>query len=81
MQYPCGEWQFFQGSYLVLQKHLVDRILKFCHFNDFDANWFTSLVVDAFVHGAAVPFANMLIDLVSVPFYRFHHVEYIVVNY
>lgn len=52
---------------------MVDGVLKLGHFDNFDADMLASLVFDTLVDGAAISFADMLVDLVGVAFNSFHH--------
>jgi hypothetical protein len=58
---------------LKLKKHVVDGVLKFAHLDDLDADIFPCAFVLTFMHCAAVPLPDVLIDLVGIPFDGFNH--------
>lgn len=73
MEYMLGMRKCLKRGHFKLKEHLIDGIFKLSHLDDLDAHFLPSLIVEAFVHGAAVTLADVLVDLVGVSLDGLHY--------
>lgn len=66
--------EYFENGDFELEQHLVDGILEFSHFDDFDADVLAVAIIDAFVDGAAVALADVLSYFVGISLDGLHRI-------
>ena len=67
-----GIGEGFKGWNLQLEKHLIDRILEFRHFNNFDADRLAVFIVGAFVNSTGITFSDVLMNWIGITLDCFH---------
>ena len=67
-----GVGKGFEGWNLQLEKHLIDRVLEFRHFYNFDTDGLAVFIIGAFVDCTGVAFSNVLLNWVGITLDCFH---------
>ena len=75
-----GVGECLEGGHLELKEHLIYGVLEFGHLNDFDTDFLSVSIVDAFMDCTGIPFSYVLCHFVGVAFDCLHQPLNIIIN-